>query len=160
MHQYNVRALSRGLHSKLLGHSRRTTGETDISWSPWITSRSDPKYTSSQTKVASTMADALVTHFFCGFGVPKNLQSDQVSNFESSLMHGVLERLCFYETRTTRLHTPSEGMVVRYVKIIAEYPRRVISTHQPDCDERLPSSCLSTGHQPTRPTEEHLPAFC
>jgi hypothetical protein len=38
------------LQSTLLGLSRTATGETDISWSPWITSRSGPKYTPSQTK--------------------------------------------------------------------------------------------------------------
>lgn len=39
------------------------------------------------------MADALVTNFFCHFGVPMELRSDQGQNFESRLMHEVLERL-------------------------------------------------------------------
>ena len=40
---------------------------------------------------ASTMADALVTHFFFLFGVPIELHSDQSRNFESWLMQEVLE---------------------------------------------------------------------
>jgi len=31
---------------------------------------------------ASTVADALVTNFFCRFGVPMELHSDQCRNFE------------------------------------------------------------------------------
>jgi hypothetical protein len=50
MHQYNVGPLSRELQSTSLVLSRRATGETDIYWSPWITSQSVPKYTPSQTK--------------------------------------------------------------------------------------------------------------
>ena len=42
---------------------------------------------------ASTVADTLVTHFFCRFGVPIELHSDQGRNFESRLMQEVLERL-------------------------------------------------------------------
>ena len=34
-------------------------------------------------------------------------------------------------------------MVVRYVKIIEEYLRKVISIHQRDCDERLPIFLLA-----------------
>jgi hypothetical protein len=33
---------------------------------------------------ASTVADALVTDFFCRFGVPRELHSDQGRNFEAN----------------------------------------------------------------------------
>jgi hypothetical protein len=42
---------------------------------------------------ASTEADALVTNFFCRFGVPRELHSDQGRNFESRLMQEILECL-------------------------------------------------------------------
>jgi hypothetical protein len=35
---------------------------------------------------ASTVAEALVTNFFCRFGIPPELQSDQGRNFESHLL--------------------------------------------------------------------------
>jgi hypothetical protein len=41
---------------------------------------------------ASTVAEALVTNFFCRFGVPRELHSDQGRNFESRLIQ-VLKRL-------------------------------------------------------------------
>jgi hypothetical protein len=39
---------------------------------------------------ASTVAEALVTNFFCRFGIPRELHSDQGSNFESHLLQEVL----------------------------------------------------------------------
>jgi len=50
-----------------------------ISWSPCITSRSRPKYTPSQNQEASTVADALVTHFFCRFRVPIELHATRAA---------------------------------------------------------------------------------
>jgi hypothetical protein len=38
---------------------------------------------------ASTVADALITNFFCGFGIPQELRSDQDCNSESHLAAGV-----------------------------------------------------------------------
>jgi hypothetical protein len=39
---------------------------------------------------ASTVAEALVTNFFCIFGITRKLLSDQDRNFESRLMQDVL----------------------------------------------------------------------
>ena len=92
---------------------------------------------------ASRVADALVTNFFCCFGVPMELHSDQGRNFESRLMHEVLERLKISKIRTTPLYPQSDGMVERYVKTIEEHLRKVVSTHQWDWDERLPIFLLA-----------------
>jgi transposase InsO family protein len=64
---------------------------------------------------ASTVADALVTNFFCRFRVPREFYSDQGRNVESQLMLEVLERLGIIKTRTKPLHTQSNGMVECYV---------------------------------------------
>jgi hypothetical protein len=53
---------------------------------------------------AATVVEALVTNFFCRFGVPRELHSDQGRNFESRLMQEVLELLGVNKTRTTPLH--------------------------------------------------------
>jgi transposase InsO family protein len=60
---------------------------------------------------ASTVADALVSNFYCRFGVPRELHSDQGWNFESSLIREVLKWLGVRKTRTTPLHPQSDGMV-------------------------------------------------
>jgi transposase InsO family protein len=39
---------------------------------------------------ASTVAEALLTNFFCRFGVPRELHSDQGRNFVSRLIQEVL----------------------------------------------------------------------
>jgi transposase InsO family protein len=60
---------------------------------------------------ASTIAEVLVTNFFCRFGIPRELHSDQGRNFESRLLQEVLQRLGVSKTRTTPLHPQSDGMV-------------------------------------------------
>jgi transposase InsO family protein len=92
---------------------------------------------------ASTVTDAFVTDFFCRFGVPKELHSDQGRNFESRLMQEVLQCVGVGKTRTTPLHQQSDGMVERYVKTIEEHLRKVVSTYQRDWDERLPIFLLA-----------------
>ena len=86
---------------------------------------------------ASTVADVLVSNFFCRFGVPMELHGDQGRNFESRLLREVLERLGFRRTRTTPLYPQSDGMMERYVKTVLEH-MKVVSNHQRDWEERLP----------------------
>ena len=84
------------------------------------------------------VADALITNFFCCFGVPTVLHSDQGQIFESSLMQGVKDRLEVSKTRTTPLRPLSYGMVERYVKTIKEHSTKVTLTYQQHWDEWLP----------------------
>jgi hypothetical protein len=42
---------------------------------------------------ASTVAEALVTNFFCRFGIPRQLHSDQDRNFKSRVLQEILQRL-------------------------------------------------------------------
>jgi transposase InsO family protein len=92
---------------------------------------------------ASTIAETLVTNFFCRFGIPQELHSDQGRNFESHLLQEVLQRLGVSKTRTTPLHPQSDGMVERYIKTIEEHLRKVVASHQRDWDERVPLFLLA-----------------
>jgi hypothetical protein len=65
-----------------------------------------------------TIAEALVTYYFCRFGIPRELHSYQGRNFEFHLLQEVLQRLGVSKTRTTPLHPQSDGIVVRYIKTI------------------------------------------
>jgi transposase InsO family protein len=80
---------------------------------------------------------ALVSNFFCRFGIPRELLSDQGRNFESHLLQEVLQHLGVSTTRTAPLHPQSDGMVERYIKTIEEHLWKVVASHQRDWDERL-----------------------
>jgi hypothetical protein len=108
---------------------------------------------------AATVAEALVTNFFCRFGVPRELHSDQGRNFESRLMQEVLQRLGVRKTRTTPLHPQSDGMVERYIKTVEEHLRKVVASHHRDWDARLPVFLLAyraSTHDTTRLTPANL----
>jgi transposase InsO family protein len=92
---------------------------------------------------ASTVAEALVTNFFCCFGIPRELHSNQGRNFESHLLQEVLQRLGVSKTRTAPLHPQSDGMVERSVKTIEEHLRKVFASNQRDWDEKLPLFLLA-----------------
>jgi hypothetical protein len=92
---------------------------------------------------ASTVTEALVTNFFCHFGIPRELHSDQGRNFESHLLQEVLQRLGVSKTCTTPLHPQSDCMVEHYIKMIEEHLRKVIASHQRDWDEGLPLFLLA-----------------
>jgi hypothetical protein len=74
----------------------------------------------------STVAEVLITNYFCHFGVPR----DQGRNFESHLMQEILQLLGVSKTRTTPLHPQSDGMVECCIKTVEE--------HRRDWDVRLP----------------------
>jgi hypothetical protein len=92
---------------------------------------------------ALTLAESLVTNFFCRFVVPIDFHSDQGRNIESRLVQMVLEGLGINKTRTTPLHPHPDGMVERYVKTVEEHLRKAVSTHQRDWNERLPIFLLA-----------------
>ena len=58
---------------------------------------------------ASTVAEKLVSEFICHFGVPRQLHSDQGTNFESKVFAEVCKLLDIEKTRTTPLHPQSGG---------------------------------------------------
>jgi transposase InsO family protein len=115
-----------------------------------------------------TVAEALDTNFFCRFGIPRELHSDQIRNFESRLLQEILHRLGVTKTRATPLHPQSDDMLERYMKTVEQHLRKVVASHQRDWDERLPIFLLTysasthdtTGINPARLVfgrEHHLP---
>jgi hypothetical protein len=96
-----------------------------------------PKIYAIPDQVASTVAEALVTDFFCRFGIPREFHSDQGRNFKSHLLQEVLQCLGVSRARTTSLQTQSEGMLEHYIKMIEECLQKVVASHQRDLYERL-----------------------
>lgn len=68
---------------------------------------------------AVTCADVLVKEFFCRFGVPYSIHSDQGRNFESGLFQEVCKLLDINKTKTTAYHPQSDGLVERLNRTLA-----------------------------------------
>uniref|UniRef100_A0A3B1J624 Gypsy retrotransposon integrase-like protein 1 n=1 Tax=Astyanax mexicanus TaxID=7994 RepID=A0A3B1J624_ASTMX len=92
---------------------------------------------------AATTATRLVEDFFCRFGIPEELHSDQGRNFESQVMAEVCKRLGVRKTRTTPLHPQSDGLVERFNRTLATQLAITTSRHQKDWDRHLPLVLLS-----------------
>ena len=73
----------------------------------------------------------------CRFGVPRELHSDQGTNFESKVMAEVCKLLDIEKTRTTPLHPQSDGQVERYNRTLVEMLQGKLKESQEDWDLQL-----------------------
>ena len=87
---------------------------------------------------AQTVADTLVTQFFCWYGTQYQLHSDQGSDFESELFQHVCSLLDIEKTRTTPYHPQSDGLVERLNRTMLSMLRTFTNEHVDDWDDHLP----------------------
>lgn len=105
---------------------------------------------------SQTVAKVLVEQFFCKYGVPEIVHSDQGRQYESRLFKDMCELLGIKKTRTTAFHPKSDGMVERFNKTLATMLSAYVSDYQQDWDKKLPyvlmayrsSQHESTGYTP------------
>jgi hypothetical protein len=93
-----------------------------------------------------------VTNFFCRFGVPRELHSDQDRNCESQLLQEVVQYLGICRTCTIPL--THSGMAVE------EGLKMCVSMHQTDWDKRPPFFLLASGMSIHDAHSQHLPTWC
>ena len=108
---------------------------------------------------ATTVAEKLVSEFVCRLGVPREIHSDQGSNFESKVMAEVCKLLDIEKTRTTPLHPQSDGQVERYNQTLIEMPRGKLRDGQEDWDLQLQPCMMayrSSVHESTGKTPNML----
>ena len=108
---------------------------------------------------AATVARVLVDDFFCRFGVPYELHSDQGRNFESKVFQECCKLLGIRKTRTTPLHPESDGMVERFNRTLGQELAKRCRHGQEDWDLHLPTilmSYRSAVHESTGYTPAHL----
>ena len=108
---------------------------------------------------ATSVAEKLVSEFICRFGVPRQLHSDQGTNFESKVMAEVCKLLNIEKTRTTPLHPQSDGQVERYNRTLIEMLRGKLKDSQGDWDLQLPTCMMayrSSVHESTGSTPNEL----
>ncbi len=115
---------------------------------------------------AKTVADALMEHWIAVYGCPRELHSDQGSNFESKIFQEVCDICGIGKTRSSPRHPQSNGQVERYNRTLATMLAIAVDENQTTWDNHLPfvmmayrSSChASTGLSPNQLTfgEENL----
>lgn len=106
---------------------------------------------------ATTVANKLVEKFVSIFGVPKQIHSDQGTNFQSKVFREVCEILGSEKTRTTAFRPQSNGLAENANKTIQAMLSKFVSLNQKDWDTYLPvvtmaynsSVHVSTGFTPS-----------
>ena len=78
---------------------------------------------------AITVARALVDKFFCRFGLPEQLHSDQGRQFESELLQQICNILRINKSRTTPYHPQSNGVVERFNRTLISMLSTCASEH-------------------------------
>ena len=87
---------------------------------------------------ALTVADKLVTEFFCRFGIVKQIHTDQGREFESELFQAVCQKLGVEKTRTTPYRPQSDGLVERFNQTLQIMLKSFVNKNRNDWDDHLP----------------------
>ena len=82
---------------------------------------------------------ALYSAFFSRFGLPRQLHSDQGSNFESKLVAELCSIAGINKTRTTPFHPQSDGRTERANRTILQMLRASIDAQPESWPNRLPA---------------------
>ena len=108
--------------------------------------------------LSSTVAHAMVTEFFCRYGVPRVIHSDQGGEFRSNLMMDLYELLELYSTQTTPYHPQSDGLVERLNRTLVGMLSKFCEDNS-EWDQHLPfvmCAYRSTVHASTGSTPNML----
>ena len=87
---------------------------------------------------ADTVAIAFIEGWVTRLGVPRELHTDQGSNFESELFREMCKLLGIYKTRTTPRNPKSDGLVERQNKTLEKLLGMMVAENQFDWDEQIP----------------------
>ena len=110
-----------------------------------------------ENQEAVTIASKFVEKFVSVFGVPRQIHSDQGSNFESQVFKEMCQILGVDKTRTTPYRPQSDGLVERNQRTIQAMLSKFVASSQRDWDNYLPILTLaynasvqeSTGFSPS-----------
>ena len=110
---------------------------------------------------ATTIATKLVEEVICRYGVPRELHSDQGSNFESKVMAEVCWLLGIQKTRTTPYNPKSDGLVERFNRTLLDTMAKLLTPRKShgNWDQVLPFALMayrSAVQESTRETPNML----
>ena len=92
---------------------------------------------------AITVADALLKHFICFFGVPLQIHTDRGKCFESNVFQELCQFLKIDKTRTTSMRPQSNGNVERFNRTLANMLTMYCEKNQHHWDEYLPQVMMA-----------------
>ena len=109
------------------------------------------------TQEATEVATKICEEYFCRYGIPGELHSDQGRSFECTLLREICNLMGVKKTRTTPFHPQSDGLIERFNRTLADMLAKVVDLTQVDWDEKLPYALLayrssvnsSTGYSPS-----------
>ena len=87
---------------------------------------------------AETIADTAVEQFFCRFGFPAELHTDQGKNVDGNVIRAMCEKLGIKKTRTTPYHPASNGEIERQNRTLLCLIRAYAYDKPADWDRYLP----------------------
>ena len=92
---------------------------------------------------AETVAEGFVRHVVSRFGVPREIHTDQGTNFESNVFEEVLRILGITRTRTTPMHPQGNGLVERFNRTLWQLLAKLVGREQTQWDRHLPMALLA-----------------
>ena len=110
------------------------------------------------SQTAEVTAHAAVSEFFCRFGCPFQIFTDQGRNFESKLFVNIFKVLQIHKAKTTPYRPSANGQVERFNRTFMDAVRCYILKNQHEWDKFLPQIAgairstvnRSTGFTPNR----------
>ncbi len=103
---------------------------------------------------AETVAQVLVVEWFCKFGVPGRIHSDQGRNFESSLIQQLCNLYKVEKSRTTPYHPAGNGQCERFNRTLHNLLRTLPPSRKRDWASCLPQVLFSYNTTPHQSTGE------
>ena len=104
------------------------------------------------SKNTQEVAEKLVTEWFCRYGVPRQLHSDQGKEFTSKVITDICQCLNIDKTRTTPYRPSSDGLVERNNRTLQQMLKAFVNQNRTDWDQALPYVMMayrSTAHEST-----------
>ena len=89
-------------------------------------------------QTAETTAHAAVNHFFCRFGYPVQIVSDQGKAFEANLFSEVCKLLQIRKSRTSGYRASANGQAERQMRVLGAAIRCFVSKNKKDWDKFVP----------------------